>query len=87
MYFLFNSKLNGRKLEFNTPLIQPFKIAVLSRNLDQNMLKNALFEKKAVKSQQRPGFPNPVSLRRLFLQNPAFLFSLNYCCSFHRVRF
>jgi len=48
-------------------LIQPFKNAVLSRNLDQNIPKNAIFEKKnAVKSPQHRG---------LRLQTPALLLS------------
>jgi len=43
----------------STHFIQPFKNAVLSRNLEQNMLKNAHFWKKSVKSSQLRGFSNP----------------------------
>jgi len=39
----------------STHLIQPFKNAVLSRNLNQIMSKNAYFWKKAVKSPKRRG--------------------------------
>jgi len=44
----------------STYLIQPFKNAVLSKNLDQNMPKNAYFGKKAATLPRRQGLgPHP----------------------------
>jgi len=60
----------------STFLIQPIKNAVLSRNLDQNMPKNAYFWKNScVKSPQRQGI------------HPWSPITFAYCCSFRRVRF
>jgi len=58
----------------STHLIQPFKNAVLSRNLDQNMPKNAYFLKKAVKLPLRQGAPLPNPRWR-----PSIVTFANFC--------